>query len=278
MIRSPLTGTVVAVMVEPGQEIAPGTGVAIVESMKMEHVVEAAAGGVVTRVAVGPGDRVSTGDVLAEIGPRSSGESKGPSRQPPPATEQTAAERTDLADLRRRRQLLEDGARPRAVERRHARGHRTARQNVHDVCDPGTFVEYGALAVAAQRSRRSVDELIAETPADGLVAGLGHVNGDTFPPDRSRCAVLSYDYTVLAGTQGYQGHRKKDRLFELCERLRLPVVLFAEGGGGRPGDTDVPGVSGLDCLAFYLFGRLSGLVPLVGVVAGRCFAGNAALL
>ncbi len=104
------------------------------------------------------------------------------------------------------------------------------------------------------------------------------MNGDLFGEERARCAVLSYDYTVLAGTQGKQNHRKKDRLFELAERLRLPVVFFTEGGGGRPGDTDGRGVAGLDHLAFDLFGKLSGLVPLVGINSGRCFAGNAALL
>ena len=94
----------------------------------------------------------------------------------------------------------------------------------------------------------------------------------------ARCAVLSYDYSVLAGTQGQMNHKKKDRLFELIERLGLPVVLFAEGGGGRPGDTDTATVTGLDTAAFALFGDLSGRVPLVGIVSGRCFAGNAALL
>ena len=89
--------------------------------------------------------------------------------------------------------------------------------------------------------------------------------------------MLSYDYTVLAGTQGALGHRKKDRLFELIERMRLPTVFFAEGGGGRPGDTDYPVVSALDTRAFALWARLSGLVPRIAVVAGRCFAGNAVL-
>jgi len=83
---------------------------------------------------------------------------------------------------------------------------------------------------------------------------------------------------VLAGTQGLQNHRKKDRMFELAEQWKLPLVIFTEGGGGRPGDTDGAGVAGLDCMAFHFFGRLSGLVPLVGINSGRCFAGNAALL
>src|SRR5918995_427963 len=157
------------------------------------------------------------------------------------------------------------------VVRRHARGHRTARENLADLVDPGSFVEYGPLAIAAQRRRRSLDELIIRTPADGVVSGGG-------PSEGTPTAVLSYDYTVLAGTQGYQNHRKKDRLFDVIERRRLPVVFFAEGGGGRPGDTDAPGVSGLDTMAFYLWGRLSGLVPRVGIASGRCFAGNAAIL
>jgi acetyl-CoA carboxylase carboxyltransferase component len=164
-----------------------------------------------------------------------------------------------------------DAARPEAVERRRRTGQRTARENVDDLCDPGSFVEYGPLVIAAQRRRRPVAELIERTPADGLVAGVGTVDGRP-------TAVLAYDYTVLAGTQGQVNHRKKDRLFELVERLRLPVVLFAEGGGGRPGDTDSPIVAGLDCMAFALFAGLSGLVPLVGVASGYCFAGNAALL
>jgi acetyl-CoA carboxylase carboxyltransferase component len=175
-----------------------------------------------------------------------------------------------MAELRRRRAATEDAARPEAVARRHAAGGRTARENVEDLLDPGSFVEYGRLAVAGQRGRRSLDELIARTPADGLVAGIGRVAGEA-------CAVLSYDYTVLAGTQGMLGHRKKDRLFELIERMRLPAVLFAEGGGGRPGDTDHPVVSALDTRAFALWARLSGVVPRIAVVAGRCFAGNAVL-
>ena len=186
--------------------------------------------------------------------------------------------RPDLSDVLRRQASTRDEARPDAVEKRHASGRRTARENLSDLCDPDSFVEYGSLALAAQRSRRSVEELIAKTPADGLVAGIGRINGELFEDDRSRAAVLSYDYMVLAGTQGYLNHQKKDRLFELAERQRLPVVLFAEGGGGRPGDVDAPTVAGLDCMAFALFARLSGLVPLVGVVSGYCFAGNAALL
>src|ERR1700710_511283 len=185
----------------------------------------------------------------------------------------TGEGREDLAELLARRALTEDAARADAVERRHAGGARRARENLADLVDPGSFVEYGRFAIAAQRGRREVAELIERTPADGLIGGTARVNGALFG-DR---AVLSYDYTVMAGTQGALGHRKKDRLFELIERMRLPTVFYAEGGGGRPGDPDYPVVSALDTRAFALWSKLSGVVPRVAVVAGRCFAGNAVI-
>ena len=185
-------------------------------------------------------------------------------------------EREDLAEVLARRRLTGDEARQEAIARRHAKGGRSARENLEDLVDPGSFVEYGRFAIAAQRGRRELDDLIASTPADGLIGGTARINGELFG-ERSACAVLSYDYTVLAGTQGALGHRKKDRLFELIERMRLPTVFFAEGGGGRPGDTDYPVVSALDTRAFALWAGLSGLVPRIAIVAGRCFAGNAVI-
>jgi acetyl-CoA carboxylase carboxyltransferase component len=184
--------------------------------------------------------------------------------------------REDLSELLQRRALTEDAARSDAVERRHERGGRTARENVADLVDEGSFVEYGRFAIAAQRQRRDLQELVERTPADGMIGGTARVNGDLFG-ERAACAVISYDYTVLAGTQGALGHRKKDRLFELIERMGLPTVFFAEGGGGRPGDTDYPVVSALDTRAFALWAGLSGLVPRIAIVKGRCFAGNAVI-
>jgi acetyl-CoA carboxylase carboxyltransferase component len=179
-------------------------------------------------------------------------------------------DRDDLAELQRRRELTEDAARPEAVSRRHDRGGRTARENVADLIDEGSWVEYGRYAIAQQRQRRSHEDLTANTPADGLVAGTATVDGHP-------TAVLAYDYTVLAGTQGTVGHFKKDRMFELIERMGLPVVFFAEGGGGRPGDTDHPVVSALQVRAFALWAKLSGRVPRISIVAGNCFAGNAVI-
>ena len=173
-----------------------------------------------------------------------------------------------------RHEIVMDAARPEAVARRRKTGQRTARENVEDLCDPGTFVEYGPLVVAAQRRRRTMEDLIKNTPADGLITGHATINGDLFGPERSHCVVIAYDFTVLAGTQGHLNHRKKDRMFEMARNFRLPLVLFAEGGGGRPGDTD----GDFSSRTFHDFAALSGLVPLVGIVSGRCFAGNASLL
>ncbi len=273
-ITAPLQGTVVQVPVAPGDVVAPGEPVVIIESMKMEHVVRSPGAGSVLSLATQLGDLVSVGDALALI--ETSGDPEVEAVGP--EVVDLDAVRPDLAELHHRRSLVLDAGRPEAVDRRHASGRRTARENIDDLCDPGSFTEYGSYAIAAQRARRPLEELIERTPADGLVAGIARVNGSRFVDERSSCAVLSYDYTVLAGTQGQQNHRKKDRMFELIERLRLPVVLFAEGGGGRPGDTDYAVITGLDTMAFALFGRLSGLVPLVGIGSGWCFAGNAALL
>jgi acetyl-CoA carboxylase carboxyltransferase component len=273
-VTAPMQSTVLQITVAAGDVVHADTVVVVLEAMKMEHAVAAGASGYVRDIAVKPGETVPEGACLLVI---------EPAAVDAQAADATAAVdldaiRPDLAEVLDRRARTQDTARTQPVARRRATGQRTARENIDHLCDPGTFVEYGGFTIAAQRARRSVDELIARTPADGLVCGIGHVNGDRFAADASRCAVLAYDYTVLAGTQGQQNHRKKDRLFELIERMRLPVVLFAEGGGGRPGDTDTATVTGLDTMAFALFARLSALVPTVGIVSGRCFAGNAALL
>jgi acetyl-CoA carboxylase carboxyltransferase component len=187
--------------------------------------------------------------------------------------------RTDLQEVIERHSRSLDQQRPEAVARRREKNQRTIRENIKDLCD-GHFMEYGALAVAAQRQRRTMEDLTSRTPADGVVAGIGQVNGELFGEDKARCMIIAYDYTVLAGTQGFFGHKKKDRMLRLAHEQRLPVVLFAEGGGGRPGDVDADGVvvAGLDVATFAMFAKLSGKVPVVGIVSGRCFAGNAVLL
>ena len=274
---APMAATVSEVSVADGDHVQSGQTVVVLEVMKMEHPLAVYLDGTIDHLRVVPGQAVAQGEELLRV--TGSAAAAAPDEAPSVgAASHEPGERADLAELERRRALLADEARPEAVAKRHARGQRTARENVADLCDPGSFQEYGGFAFAAQESRRPKDELQAKTPADGLITGIGRVNGHLVPEDRARCAVVAYDYTVLAGTQGQRNHAKKDRIFELAERLRLPVVLFAEGGGGRPGDTDMPVIAGLDTRAFEHFAKLSGLVPTVGIGVGRVFAGNAALL
>jgi acetyl/propionyl-CoA carboxylase alpha subunit len=264
VLRAPMAGTVVEVPAE-GVDVAAGSSLVVLEAMKMQHVLAAPDALHILRCLVRPGQIVGTGEALVVF-----------TRTGVGAAGAAAAEldldraRADLDEVRRRHLLTLDEGRPAAVAKRHRQNRRTARENIADLVDPESFVEYGALALAAQRSRRSEEDLIANTPADGLVAGLARING-------AEAVVVSYDYTVLAGTQGMRNHAKTDRVFELAQRRQIPVVLFAEGGGGRPGDTDVAGAAGLDVPTFRALGALSGRVPLVAIVSGRCFAGNAAL-
>jgi acetyl-CoA carboxylase carboxyltransferase component len=291
-IHSPLQAQVVQWLVQPGKSVAAGDVLVILEAMKMEHEIRAPQAGLLAELYFQAGETVNEGDALASwtrldsapVHSDAVGHAPATSAVPsaldasPPAQAHGAASaanqdapRADLKKLLDRLAFTQDAQRPDAVAKRHATGLRTARENIADLCDPDSFVEYGALAVAAQSRRRSADDLMRNTPADGMVTGIGCVNGQ-------RVVVMAYDFTVLAGTQGMRNHQKTDRMLGVALQNKLPVVLFAEGGGGRPGDVDVAIVAGLNLATFASFARLNGQVPVVGVVAGRCFAGNAALL
>ena len=277
-IQAPLQGTIIEINVTEGEEVYQGQQMLIMDAMKMEHVIEAPVSGTVTALHVSANEAVNEDHLMIVI------------EEGEVSVEEAISDeiydidhiRPDLAEAKERLSYGLDKSRPEAVAKRHGTNHRTAEENLNDLLDPGTYIEYGSLTIAAQRRRRKVDDLMRNTARDGMITGIGSVNGDYFdgqiPEINTQCVVMSYDYMVLAGTQGLQNHRKKDRMFELAKELRLPVVLIAEGGGGRPGDTDGAGIAGLDCLAFQLYGELSGLVPRVGITTGRCFAGNAALL
>ena len=275
-VHSPLQARIVQWAVAPGDCVVAGDLLLILEAMKMEHEVRAKASGQV-------GERLFAADELVEAGALlttlHAGTTATLAREPVPSQETVQmALRPDLQRVLDRHATTQDAQRPQAMAKRHALGLRSARENIADLCDEGSFVEYGALAVAAQRSRRSDDDLIANTPADGMVTGIGGINGAWFGAEASRAVVMAYDATVLAGTQGMRNHQKTDRMLGLALQNKLPVVLFAEGGGGRPGDTDMPIVAGLHVSTFASYARLSGQVPVIGIAAGRCFAGNAALL
>ncbi|MEV4123860.1 carboxyl transferase domain-containing protein [Nocardia sp. NPDC049707] len=271
-MRSPMGATVVS-LAEQGSIVAAGAEVVVLEAMKMQHVLRADQPLRVSRHLVAPGAIV---DPQALLLTWVAADHDGPAADI--AAIDLDAVRADLTEVRERHRIGLDARRPAAVAKRHELGRRTARENIADLVDDDSFLEYGALAVAAQRLRRSPEDLIANTPADGLIGGIATINADRFGAEAARALVMSYDYTVLAGTQGMRNHAKTDRMLELAHEQRLPVVFFTEGGGGRPGDTDYSGISGLDVTTFRAMGALSGRVPLVGIVSGRCFAGNAALL
>lgn len=286
-VESPVQGTVVQVDVAEGDLVRVGQQLLVMEAMKMEHVIAAAESGLVRRVAVSPGDTLFAGQVLLFVELRKVAHDG--------ASESDEVDldfiRPDLALIHERHAVTLDAARPDAVARRRKTGRRTARENIDDLCDPGTFAEHGSL-VLTPGTGLPIDEVIKKFPTDGMVTGIGTINGKLFSEPASRAVVLSYDYTVLAGTQGAVNHPKTDRMLELAERWRLPVVFFTEGGGGRAGTGgqrpggraaststgDVGAGRPLDTPTFATMGRLSGLVPLIGITSGRCFAGNAALL
>ena len=272
-IVAPTDCTIVEIRSEPGDSVPSGVTIAIVEMMKIERLVEAPADGVITEVRVSAGEVVKAGQILAIL----EEQSIAATLTADDPDDGAAGERADLAEYHARRALLDDEARPEAIAKIHARGRRTARENLADLVDPGSFQEYGSFMYAAQKGRRDVEDLIRNTPGDGIVGGLGTVNAEHFDEEASLVGVMSYDYTVLAGTQGFRGHEKKDRLLPVVDQLQVPLVLFAEGGGGRPGDTDTPFLAGLQLHSFAWMARLSGSVPSVAIVSGRCFAGNAAL-
>ena len=275
-LRSPLQAQIVQWLVQPGAHVRAGDVVLIVEAMKMEHELRSPADATVRELLFAAGETVDQGALLWRA-QASSALAAGAAPAVAPADGEREGIRPDLQRVLDRHAATLDAARPEAMAKRHALGLQSARENIAALCDDGSFIEYGALAVAAQRSRRSEDDLVRNTPADGMVTGIGTVNASLFG-DAARAVVMAYDATVLAGTQGMRNHQKADRMLGIALAQKLPVVLFAEGGGGRPGDTDMPIVAGLHVSTFASYARLSGQVPVVGIVAGRCFAGNAALL
>ena len=270
-LESPMVGMLVGLGASDGAEVRAGQEIAVVEAMKMQHGLVAPQAGTVVAVAAAVGDTLSAGDPILFIRP------SHVATDAPPVIDQIIdldAPRAALSEVLDRQRGTLDAARPAAVARRRKTGQRTARENIADLLDPGSFVEYGGLTIAGRSRRASTEALIEQSPADGLVMGLGTVGAEVFGEGPARVAAMSYDYTVFAGTQGARNHVKTDRIVELADRWRIPLVLFAEGGGGRPGDTDGGGF----IRAFETFPKLSGKVPIIGIVSGRCFAGNAALL
>lgn len=279
-IRSPLQAQIVEWHVQVGDSVGAGDLLLVLEAMKMEHELRAAQAGRLVEVFFQNGELVTEGELLGQLAALAPAPAEVTVAASAASTPESGASalRADLQRVLARHAPTLDANRAEAVAKRHALGQRTARENIADLCDADSFMEYGALAVAAQSRRRSEEDLIRNTPADGMVTGIGSINQTLFGSERSLAVVMAYDATVLAGTQGMRNHQKTDRLLGIALQQKLPVVLFAEGGGGRPGDVDMPIVAGLHVATFASFARLNGQVPVLGIAAGRCFAGNAALL
>ena len=273
-VGSPIQGTLTSIDVAVGDAVRAGQQVAIVEAMKMEHVIAADRDGIVRAVTMSTGDVVREGYPLVFI---EEAEVSGDRVEASAAIDPDFI-RPDLQENLDRHAFTLDENRPEVVARRHALGYRMVRESIDQLMDAGSFKEYWPLVVARQHRRHDIETLRRTTPGDGVVAGIGSINGDRFAPEQSRAMVVAYDYTVLAGTQGGRNHYKQDRMFDLAKRLRLPVVLFGEGGGGRPGDDSTGPAVAFDTPTFTQYAQLSGLVPLVAIVNGRCFAGNTALV
>ncbi len=272
-VLAPMQAVVVSLQLEEGATFQAGDVLAVIEAMKMQQEVRAESAGTVLRLLREPGDLVGAHQAILLV---EEGESDGSDRK---AEEEIDLDhiRPDLARLQERINATLDVTRPEAVERRRSRGQRTARENVADLCDPGSFAEYGQLAIAGQRRKRGVEALIKASPADGIITGIGTVNGDMPGSRKSSVAVLAYDATVMAGTQGIFGHKKTDRILEIALEQDLPLVFYTEGGGGRPNDDDFDDIirSGLNIKTFSLLAQIDQ--PRIGVNAGFCFAGNAAV-
>jgi acetyl/propionyl-CoA carboxylase alpha subunit/acetyl-CoA carboxylase carboxyltransferase component len=273
-LTSPIQGTIVAIEVGSGESVRAGEPVVIVEAMKMEHVISADFDGVVVEIIMQPGDVVKEGFpiLFMQEGEVSAGEK---------ATKETLDPdliRQDLQENINRHAFIFDENREDAVAKRLARGGRMPRENISELMDEGSFKEYWPLIVARQHQRHDMDTLRKKTPADGVIAGTGTINSDLFGEEASSAMIIHYDYTVLAGTQGHRGHYKQDRMFDLALRFNLPLILFSEGGGGRPGEDMLGPWVSFDTTTFTQFSKLSGAVPMIGVNHGRCFAGNTVLL
>src|SRR5207248_1058065 len=148
---------------------------------------------------------------------------------------------------------------PTRVDKHHAAGKLDARQRIERLFDPETFVEIGGLVGTITPAGQP------DAPADGLVAGLGMIDG--------RPAVAgAEDFTVLGGSIGNGAADKRYRLCQLAAQERVPLVFMLEGAGHRLTNRHV-GRRPNDLQGLT---ELSGLVPMVCLVLGPS-AGHGAL-
>ncbi len=275
-IRSPLQGTIIQILAEAGDAVRVGQPLFVMDSMKMEHVINAEIGGYLRQLTVAVGDVVYEGHPLGFVEEADVGS----------AISEAAAEidldyiRPDLQKLFDQLAAGKDENRAAWVARRHAKGKRTQRESLAELVDPGSWVEMGELVLPARHRIMSREEMRVRAPADGMITGIGTVNSELFDEHRATTLVAMYDETVWAGTQGMMGHQKTDRIIKFADEQATPLIVWAEGAGGRSGDTDFSDISaaGQWVPTYDMMARISGTVPMIGITAGRTFAGNASIL
>ena len=274
---APNIGSVVAVLISENEQVYINQPLVIIEAMKMQTTLCAEVSGKVGQIFVKIDDECFVGMPLVDI--HSDGANKTKTKTKTEITPSTHNTNQRLLDeLRIRQALTLDEQRVEQQQKRWNKGYLTARENLQNLCPVDSFMEYGQMAVAAQRLRRDYESLKSATAADGVITGIGQINQGLVVGQNTPTAIVINDYSVLAGSQGYFHHLKLDRILAVAAHKKYPVVMFTEGGGGRPGDTDITTVnSGLQCQSFATWASLQGKVPRISVANGYCFAGNAAL-
>jgi acetyl-CoA carboxylase carboxyltransferase component len=135
----------------------------------------------------------------------------------------------------------------------------TARERLDLLLDPGSFVEDGLFA----------NVLAEELPADGVITGLGTIEG-------RQVAVMANDPTVKAGSWGARTVEKIIRIQEVAARLRVPLFYLVDSAGARITDQiDMfPGRRHAGRI-FFNEVQLSGQVPQICLLLGPSAAGGA---
>jgi len=253
-LSSVIQGTIVEINVAIGDEVRIGQSLAVVEAMKLQHDIKADRSGLVCAVSMSVGDVVREGYPIVFIEEM---ELEGGAIETDAGVDLDHI-RGDMQELFDHIERTLDESQPEAVSALHGSGRRTPRENLTDLVDEGSFREFGPPA--------------AGSAAGGTIIGMGTVNADLVGEERGRVAVVHSDYMMASYSPG---HYRQEPVHELVRDFQVPLVLFSDGEGKPFGN--LKGV-GFDASVFTEFARLSGLVPLIGVNTGDCFAGNATLL
>lgn len=147
------------------------------------------------------------------------------------------------------------------IDKQHAEGKLTARERLQLLFDEGTFEELDKF-VKHRNTMFGLDKM--KLPADGVVTGIGKVNGRPV-------AAFSQDFTVMGGSLGEMHAKKIMKVMDLALKMGIPLVGINDSGGARIQE-------GVDSLYGYgeIFFRntiASGVIPQITIIAGPCAGG-----